>query len=163
MAYKSSNSPHFLKAAYLNNVPTYELLGDSIQYGQGKRSRWLNSSFTQETSQLSTNFARNKHHSAHLMRRAGIPVPEHHLASNENSATLIANKLGYPVVIKPADADGGFGVTAELMSDDEIGQAFKLASKYSKKVLVEKHVYGKDYRLIAVSYTHLTLPTNREV
>lgn len=49
--------------------------------------------------------------------------------------------------MKPADLDGGVGVAAGLMNADEVRAAFVAAKSHSKRILIEKHVAGRDYRI----------------
>lgn len=147
---KSSNTPRFVRAAYEMDIPLYYLTGDLIQYGQGCRSRRMNSSFTDQTSQISTALARNKQMAAALMRSSGLPVARHFLVRSPNDAIVAAKKLGFPIVIKPSDMDGGLGVTALIESESEVNKAYALASQYSKNILVEEHIFGKDYRLVVM-------------
>ena len=144
---KGGNEPYFIQAAFNSGIPFYELPDRVTQYGQGKRGRFLHSSFSEETSVIAAKLSRNKMASAAVLRRAGIPVPEHKLAPNAEKASRIAEHLGYPVVVKPADLDGGVAVSAGLRNSEELVAAFKMAQKYSRNILVEKHFEGKDYRI----------------
>lgn len=142
-----SNVPRFVNAALEHHIPFHELAGDVIQFGQACKGRWLQSSFTDATPQLSAVIARNKHSASSLLKQSGIPVPTHELVQSESEATRVAEKIGYPVVIKPSDLDGGLGVAADLNSPDEVILAYRAASKFSKNILLEKHIHGRDYRL----------------
>jgi cyanophycin synthetase len=62
-------------------------------------------------------------------------------------AVKMADKIGYPVVVKPANADQGAGVTAGIEDEKELRKAFAEAAKISQKVMVEKHHFGRDYRV----------------
>ena len=142
-----SNVPRFLSAAHELDIPSLALPGEIQQYGFGSRSRWMNSSFTDETSGISVTLARIKSDTARILHEAGLPVPDHKLVKDAEAAVAIAEKIGYPVVLKPADKDGGQGVVSGLISPEEVKAAFKTASGFSNNVLVEKHINGKDYRL----------------
>jgi len=144
---KGSNVPRFVKAAYDLGFPIRELPGGAYQYGVAQRARWLDSSFTDVTPNISAKLARSKVWASDLLKRAGLPVPAHQLTNNEDAALKVAHRLGYPVVVKPADLDGGVGVAAGLETDEEVRQAFAVAQKHSKRILVEKHVEGRDYRV----------------
>lgn len=141
------NTLNFIRAAHAAHIPWRRISGNVFQFGWGARARWLDSSFTDATPGISTRIARNKVQTAAVLKRAGLPVPEHALAKNEDEAVSIADKLGYPVVVKPADQDGGQGVAAGLRDAEGVRNAFQLAHKLSRSVLVEKHVHGNDYRL----------------
>lgn len=143
----STNVPRFLKAAHDLGMPYLAISGQIFQFGQGRRGRWLDSSFTDETPQIAASLARNKVNSASVMRQAGIPVPGHIPVHTVEAALSAAEQLGYPVVVKPVDMDGGLGVAAGLSSPEEVAEAYAAASKISGNILVEKHVDGRDYRL----------------
>lgn len=142
-----SNIKFFMQAAFEMGVPIQELAGNVLQYGQGKRGRLMLSSFSDETPVIATTLARNKIFTAAVLSLAGIPVPDHRPANTLDTALATARQLGYPVVIKPADLDGGVGVAAGLRSPEELTAAFRIALEKSRNILVEKHVEGRDYRV----------------
>lgn len=144
------NPTHFLRAADELGIPWRRLVGNVIQFGQGSRARWLDSSFTDATPNISSQLARNKKSAAALLRQAGVPVPEHFLAGSEDAAVRYADTLGYPVVIKPADLDGGKAVAAHLVTAAAVRKAWAAARTVSRNVLVEKHVAGRDHRIQVV-------------
>jgi cyanophycin synthetase len=148
LASRASNAPRFLRAASELDIPTSLVAGTVFQFGQGARARWLDSSFTDETPQLAAALARNKQSCARALRRAGIPVPAHFVVNDAEEALRRARELGYPVVVKPADKDGGVGVAAGLDSDEGVTSAFAAARQYSRNILVERHVEGRDYRIV---------------
>ncbi|MBI5277970.1 MAG: cyanophycin synthetase [Burkholderiales bacterium] len=143
----TSNMPRFLRAANRMSLPWDRLTSMTYSFGQGARTRWLDSSFTDATPHLSTRFARDKVECAHLMRRAGLPAPVHRLVPDAEAAVRTAATFGYPVVVKPADLDGGVAVAADLRTEDEVRSAYAVARDKSKQVLVERHFEGRDYRL----------------
>lgn len=144
---RGSNVPLFVKAAYQLGIPIQQLPGGIYQYGLGRRARWLDSSFTDVTPNISAKLARNKVTAAALLRQAGLSVPSHQLVSDADHAVRVAHSFGYPVVVKPADLDGGVGVAAGLLNDEEVIEAYKEAVKHSRHILLEKHVEGRDYRV----------------
>ncbi|MBI1181942.1 MAG: hypothetical protein GC201_15460 [Alphaproteobacteria bacterium] len=143
-----SNTLRLLEAAHKRRMPWSHLAGNAFVIGHGARARWIDSSFTDQTGVVGTNLARNKAAAASLLRQSGIPVPAHGRAADVASAQRIAKELGYPVVVKPMDRDGGLGVSAGIASPERLERAFNEALKISSNVLVEKHVEGRDYRLI---------------
>ena len=147
MGLKSSNMPHFLSSAFTAGIPFSQVADQVYQFGYGARSRLLDSSFTDQTSQIGTRLARIKTLAAVVLRRAGIPVSDHIMVSDSDGAEKAANDLGFPVVVKPMDLDGGIGVAAGLTTLDEVREAFEGAQKKSRHILVEKHFEGRDYRL----------------
>lgn len=145
---KSSNVPRFMRAAFDLGIPFLEMPGEVVQYGIGRQSRWLESSFTEETTRISARIARDKRLTAQVLRRAGLPVPGQHVVTDADFAIHAAEKLGYPVVVKPLDADGGAGVFVHLRSAHEVQMAFAKASAFAPNILVEKHLFGRDYRVV---------------
>lgn len=146
-AMQGSNVPRFMRAAYDLGMPFRELPGQYMLYGMGRRAARMNSSFTQHTSHMAAKIARDKAICAATLRLAGIPVPPHQLVNDPQKAIEIAEKIGFPVVVKPADRDGGQAVSAGLDNAEQVAAAFELAKRVSARVLVEKHVSGRDYRL----------------
>ena len=70
------------------------------------------------------------------------------LAGSLDQARAIAERLGYPVVIKPPALDGGVGVAAGLGSAADLDQAWSETASHGAQVLVEKHQPGDDFRLL---------------
>jgi len=144
---RGTNNRCFLGAARELEIPTLQLTGGVFQYGWSRRSRWLDSSFTEDTSRISTMLARNKAATAALLRQAGLPVPDHRPVRTFEAALEVARTLGYPVVVKPLSEDGGVGVSAGLGTESELRVAFDRARAHSQDLLVEKHIEGRDYRV----------------
>jgi len=145
--FRSSNVPRFIRAAHQLGLPFRELPGQFLLVGEGVHSRWLDSTFTDTTPFIATQLARNKLLAAAHLRLSGFPVPAHHRVASAHEATAAAGALGYPVVVKPADLDGGTGVAAGLRDPREVSRAFDVARRYSSEIIVEKHIEGRDYRL----------------
>jgi len=146
-ALQGGNSPRLLHAAMAQDVPVLALGGELFQYGQGRRAQWFHSTFTLRTANISARLARDKHAAATRLRQAGLPVPRHHAVNTPAAALQAAQQLGYPVVIKPLNQDGGRGVAAGLQTEAEVRAAYEAAQALSATVLVEQHVAGRDYRL----------------
>jgi len=147
LALRGSNSPRLLRAAAELDVPVLALGGERFQYGQGRRAQWLESTFTLNTATIASQLARDKQAAAQRLRQAGLPVPDHHPVTTVREALRVARQLGYPVVVKPRDRDGGQGVAAGLRNEAELRAAFESARALSPSVLIEQHVEGRDYRL----------------
>lgn len=144
----NSNSLRFLSAAHEAGIPWDWVAGPWIQFGWGRNQCALNSSILDTTASMGVNLARDKTACAHVLRRAGLPVPAHGLANNLDEAKAIAGRLGYPVVIKPPALDGGAGVASGLGSAVDLEQAWSETARYGAQVLVERHQPGEDFRLL---------------
>lgn len=145
---QGANIFNFLKVAHDLNMGVTHIAGCIYQYGYGSCARWLESTFTDETSEIGAMLAKNKFLAAEVMRAAGVPAPVHALVGDLEMALKAAQYIGFPVVVKPVDLDRGVGVSANLSTPDELVVAYNKALKFSKNILVEKHIQGRDYRLV---------------
>lgn len=141
------NTLSFLQVAHDMGIPWRHIVNNVYQFGLGSRSRWLDSSISDQTSNISVKLARDKSHCAKVLQDAGLPVAKQQLVDNLEHAKQVAQSFAYPVVVKPANLDGGKGVTAGLTSEARLITAYADASKLSKRVLVEQFIQGNDYRL----------------
>ncbi len=60
------------------------------------------------------------------MDKLGIPMPEAGMAVNVDEALAIANKIGYPVMVRPSYVLGGRGM--EIVHDDEMMKVYMSAA-----------------------------------
>lgn len=144
------NTQHFLTAAHDLGIPWRWLTSMHLQFGHGANARIMDSSFTEQTSQVGTTIARHKGMASALMTGAGLPCSSPRFASDADQAVKFASEIGYPVVVKPVDTDGGVGVAAFLHGEEAVRDAFAVARKYSAQVIVERHFHGRDYRVHVV-------------
>ena len=89
------------------------------------------------------------------LQRHGVPVPQGRtFASGEFAiAKQFVDRIGYPVVVKPAMGVRGIGVVAGIQDEEQLDAAFEImgSSKLGKQdFIVEKHVMGRDYRILVV-------------
>jgi cyanophycin synthetase len=144
---KGVNNFFILQAAYALGIPVFRQMQGLLVLGTGSRSRWLQSLISDETKKLGVQFAQAKHVTASLLRTAGLPGGIHRLVKTKEQAMEAAEALGYPVVVKPADADQGAGVAAGLTDVQSVALAFDAAFKVSHNVLVECWAPGHTHRL----------------
>ena len=141
------NNFYILQAAYALEIPVFRPVRGLLVLGTGCQSKWLQSLVSDETTMLGVQFAQAKHITASLLRTAGLPGGVHRLVKSREKAISESVALGYPVVIKPADADRGAGVAAGLRDALSVAQAFDAAIKVSRNVLVERWEPGHTHRL----------------
>lgn len=137
-----------LRVAHRMGVPCMPLPGGAFQLGWGAQSRRIDRSTTDRDSALGMQWARNKLVTAALLHQAGLPAPVHARAESLEQAQQAAERIGYPVVVKPADLERGEGVSVDVQPGD-IEAAFAQAHQRSpsKTVLVEQQVEGVCHRL----------------
>lgn len=144
----SLNTFNFIGTAFELGLPVIELPARQMQIGHGARAAVLKGSITHKTSSIGVTAARQKSLCNALLARAGFPVAQGWPVANLDDARCRADELGYPVVVKPADLDGGEAVSCDIRSEEELEQGFRLARAASPNVIVEKHIAGRDYRLL---------------
>lgn len=145
-----TNQRHFLRVAGEMRIPVLPLPGRVHQFGWGCQSRLFNSSISDATPAISTSWAKDKRATNTLFKMAGLPVTMQLPALTLDMALAGAEKLGYPVVLKPADLEQGQGVEADLRNTDELRTAYSRSMAISKNLILEKHIQGEDYRVYVV-------------
>lgn len=137
--------------AQKRHIPVRRLGMDSIlQLGYGKHTRFVASSLIDTTSCISVDLAQNKQAVKDILYEHNIPVPAGDLADSEEGAVLLADQLGYPVVVKPYNGNHGKGIVTNIDNEKLLRSAYRLACIYSHRVIVEKYVEGKDFRILVV-------------
>lgn len=136
-----------LDAAYRLDVPARFVAGRTVQFGWGARARWMDSSITDSTPAIATRLARDKRATNKFLASHGVPVARQIDAPTKESASKAAKQIGFPVALKPADLDGGVGVTANIGDEDMLDRAYERARQFSARIVVEAHVSGDDYRI----------------
>ena len=87
----------------------------------------------------------------HLMREAGIPTPDFHFLREESIKQLgaaaavedIEDRLGLPLVVKPARQGSALGVKFARASD-ELPAAMVGAFSYDDRIVIERYIKGRD-------------------
>lgn len=142
-----------VEAAKRQGIPTIRLDDQSmVQLGWGKKQRRIRASITDATSQIAVDAAGNKELTKKLLDTVGVPVPKGMVVRTADDAVRAAERIGYPVTIKPLNGNHGRGVTTNIGTETLARKAFELASEHSRNVLIEQHFNGRDYRVLLVDY-----------
>lgn len=138
-------------AALERGIPVMRIgRGSIIQLGYGKYQKRLEATITDKTSCIAVDIACDKSTTKEILIEAGIPVPNGSSCSSPQEAVLLAQEIGYPVVIKPERGNQGRGVSLNLLTSEEVIKAYNIASKIDENVIVERYVKGNDYRVLVV-------------
>jgi len=135
------------------DIPVMRLDHQSlVQLGQGVHQQRIRATMTSKTPSLAVDIAGDKELTARLLAAAGLPVPRSESVRDVEDAIVVANRVGYPVVIKPLDGNHGRGVVLEIKDEAGVRAAFEVARDESKRgwVVVETFVAGRDYRVLVV-------------
>ena len=138
-------------AAQARGIPAYRLDAESlVQFGQGARQRRVRTAVTDQTGFIAEAIARDKQLTKNLLAQLGLPVPIGRTVSSEDDAWAAASEVGWPVVVKPRDADFGNGVSLRLRTRDEVTNAYRKAKQFSEAVIVEQQLEGFPHRVLIV-------------
>jgi cyanophycin synthetase len=140
-------------AARARGIPVSRLIPEyrrPLRLGQGSKQHRCVASEPDTVSAVARYASTDKHLAKHLLRCAGVPVPEGRLVSSAEQAWAAASELGLPVAVKPVDQDLGTGVSLDLHSREQVEDAFRAASEHSHQILVERFAPGIEHRVLVV-------------
>jgi len=123
-----------------------------VQLGQGIHQQRIRATITSRTPAIAVDIASDKSLTNQLLSAAGLPVPREEVVEDEEAAVAAADRLGYPVVVKPLDGNHGRGVGLDLRDAAAVRAHFPEALRQSRAgdVVVESFVAGNDYRVLVV-------------
>ncbi|MEH6709813.1 MAG: cyanophycin synthetase [Paraglaciecola polaris] len=143
-----------VKAAEDREIPWLRLNNYSlVQFGHGKYQRRIQATITSETKHIAVEISCDKEDTHNLLNDLGLPVPQQIMIYGAEQAVRAARKIGYPVVVKPLNANHGRGVSINLLDDEQVRAAFHEALQFGtgKAVLVESYLTGFDHRMLVVN------------
>ncbi len=114
-----------VRAAEERDIPWLRLNQYSlVQFGHGKYQQRIQATITSKTPHIAVEISCDKEDTHQLLKDLGLPVPRQIVVRRESQALRAANRIGYPVVLKPLDANHGRGVSIKLTEDEEVVVAF---------------------------------------
>lgn len=141
-----------VKAAEERDIPWLRLNQYSlIQFGHGRFQKWIQATVTGETRHIAVELASDKEETNGILADLGLPVPRQYLVHSASRAVRAAERIGYPVVIKPLNANHGRGVSVNLTNKEEVEAAYKQAESHGRTAVVESFIQGLDHRLLVVN------------
>ncbi len=140
-----------VRAAQARDIPWLRLNRYSlVQFGHGKNQKRIQATVTSETRHIAVDIASDKEMTNQILGDLGLPVPRQDQVRTEEECVRAARRLGYPVVVKPLDANHGRGVSINLTDADQVRVAFRQAREHARTVLVETFLQGFDHRMLVV-------------
>lgn len=146
-----------LRSAHKMGIPTVYLPDEGLmQYGYGRKQiRGVATTFDSD-SHLDSDFTTRKDDCKAFLQNLGFPVPRGDIVTTYKEAAAAADRIGYPVAVKPVVGHKGIGVTAEVRDEVELQFAFDRAVEAHADdqyiaVIVERSIPGFDYRLLCVN------------
>jgi cyanophycin synthetase len=140
-----------VKAARERDVPYIRLNERSLlQLGHGKYQKRVQATVTGETRHIAVELASDKEETVKILGDLGLPVPRQRMVMGVREAVRAAERIGFPVVVKPLDANHGRGISINLTTPEQVAAAYEEAREHSRGVVVETFLEGFDHRLLVV-------------
>lgn len=141
-----------VRAAEERDIPWLRLNRYSlVQFGHGRYQQRIQATTTGRTSNIAVELASDKEETNEILRDLGLPVPKQMLVRSPRDAVRAAERIGYPVVLKPLAGNHGRGVAINLRTPDEVEVGFEKASEHGSTIVVEGFIEGFDHRLLVVN------------
>jgi cyanophycin synthetase len=141
-----------VRAAEERDIPWIRLNEQSlVQFGHGRYQQRIQATTTSSTSNIAVELASDKEETNSILRDLGLPVPMQRLVRTSVDAKRAAERIGYPVVLKPLAGNHGRGVSINLKTPEEVEVAFEKAREHGRAVVVESFIEGFDHRLLVVN------------
>ena len=139
-------------AAEARDIPWIRLNDYSlVQFGHGKHQQRVQATITSQTRHIAVEIASDKEETHKILADLGLPVPRQELVRKTSQAIRCAERMGYPVVIKPYNGNHGRGVTLNIMNREQVEVAVEVAKQHARTLVVEDMIKGFDHRMLVVN------------
>lgn len=139
-----------IRAARASDIPVTVLAGRILVLGQGRFQQRVSGTKTSQTNIIGNDLAANKDYARRVLGDMGLPVPQYERVYSRRGAVEAAQRIGYPVVIKPNYGSMGRAVSVGVENRREAREAYDRARQVGRSVLVEEVVDGADYRILVI-------------
>lgn len=104
---------------------------------------WLGIPYT-GSGVLGSALGMDKERTKHVWRSIGLPTPDSMLLGDRHDWQQVAERLGFPMVIKPVNEGSTLGLTI-VRSEKDLEEAWSLSRRYDAQVMAERFVEGEEY------------------
>ncbi|MGI9233429.1 MAG: D-alanine--D-alanine ligase [Woeseiaceae bacterium] len=104
---------------------------------------WLDMPYT-GSGVMASALAMDKVRSKHLFRATGIPTPDYAVVRSHADASVAAEELGFPVIIKPSGQGSSVGMS-KILEPAELNAAVDRALRYDTTALLETCIAGGEF------------------
>ena len=87
-----------------------------------------------------------------ILQKNNLPNAEGESFYNIKKAMAYAEKIGYPLVVKPRASSLSKHITCNIKTKDELKEAIRIAKMISPDFVVEKFINGEVYRITLVNH-----------
>lgn len=108
---------------------------------------------------LSSALCMDKDKAHKIVKLAGVAVPESVVATKQDKFEQLlknAERLGYPLYVKPVNAGSSFGIT-RITQSSELEAALNLAFQFDSQVIIEKEIGGFEVGCAVIGTEDLTV------
>lgn len=85
-----------------------------------------------------------------MWQSCGIPTPRYECLDVHSDLSLIAETLGFPLMIKPVNEGSSIGMS-RVKTLEELKSAYELAAKYDSQVIAEQWIKGPEYTVAVLN------------
>ncbi|HWA43898.1 MAG TPA: Mur ligase family protein [Hypericibacter adhaerens] len=121
-----------------------------VQLGQGVRQNRMTSSALTPESGLGRELAQHKLLTLGILAQLQLPVGQFAPVRDAASALKVAERLGYPVVLKPVLGDKGRAVFSGLRNAEDLQAVLKRVSLGREPFMLQTFLPGEDHRLLII-------------
>jgi cyanophycin synthetase len=140
-----------IEAARRRGIPVRRNPDDGIiLLGLGATTHRLRATMTDHTSIIAGEVTSDKHRTKLALQRVGLGIPEGDTARTLDGALEVAEEIGFPVLLKPLDANNGRGISGRIDDLDGVRTAWPLAVAEHPVVVIERFAEGNDHRVVVV-------------
>ena len=140
------------EAAEKHGLPVMKLGSSSFyQIGYGKQGRVIEASITSNTSCIAADISCDKLLTKELLDLQNLPVARGAKVYNVISLLKEADRIGYPLVLKPQYGNKGRGVILDIKNEKELITAYQKLINEFNDIIVEEYHRGDDYRVCVVN------------
>ena len=138
-------------AAYAKGIPVERIGSDSmVRLGTGIKQKFDQATITSQTPYLAVENSCDKQITKTLLSSVGVPVPEGDTACSTEEIFELAERVGFPLVIKPLNGNQGRGVLTNIKNREELFGILHCIDNQATEMIVERYYEGHDYRLLVV-------------
>jgi glutathione synthase/RimK-type ligase-like ATP-grasp enzyme len=147
-----------MDTAVKEDVPFFFLQEeDQLQWGYGIKQSRTSSGMFHTDSIVDRAFTRNNESISNFLMMGGFPTPFTQKCHSEQEVLNEADKMGYPVVLKPVDSCATLRSFANIDSHKALKKTFSKYRKYYARserpfsgILLQQHITGMEYCLLVV-------------
>lgn len=130
--------------------PVVEGQEDFLELSNGYQTILINKTRSHRLTVVAGMITKNKAICSSLLRRASLPVPEEILIHSYGDVAFRFLQEHQRVVVKPNDTNRGVGISMDITSPEELEQSVHLGLQYSSKLLLQRQIEGRDYRVLVI-------------